>query len=477
MNIRKFASLPQLLVASLVITITACADDPLKVGLELIPEDDLLNAKADTFEIECFTFEGIPGLVNYTGGETENFALGYVIDPVFGETSAEAIMQLNYNTADYYGFDKDDYYDKSDTYVSCKLYLNINTDLIFGGQNGFDIDVYLLKRALGFTNYTNYSLKSEDYYFNQEPVSIKTSHKFQINHKDISGLDSGKYFLVVELDKAYAERFMDTTYIKNNDLYSADFTTHFPGFYLQARAKNGTGGLNNFYPYESRLVLEYTRQVSDTSGKSGDEGEIDTTYLKTKYSTFSISKNNTLYRHTSNNTVGGPFSSFINDTTNQQTTFNVQSLGGVRGYFRIKGLDALRAKSDSIGINFAELVFPINEDYMDTVDFTNPLRLTAKIKLSDDGGYTSVIEDQRNAGYFNGYFNKKNMDYRINLSQFVHQYVYDSVNFERFYLMSARTSFEIPSQPEHKYPGRVVLNSGIHSNPSFLRVIYTKINR
>jgi hypothetical protein len=460
MNIRKFASYSQLFVILTVLIIAGCTEDPLKVGLELIPTDDLLNAKVDTIALECYTVEGYPGLVN---SETaDNAPIGNVIDPVFGDSWSDVTMKFMYNSA----YEKENKSTSPDSLISCKLYLNIDNDQIYGGPAGFDVNIYPLKKLISYSHPTNYLLKSDEYFFENSPVSARTTHMFQaMDDTTIEGIDSGKYYLIVEINKAYADKLLNT------DNYTSEtvFDSIFPGFFLQSQAITEKGGMNNFYYKSSLMVLEYNRTYQNIYG-------VDSA-VATKNTTFGINYYNCFYRHTSNNSPDGAFGNFLNDTINQQSTFNIQSLGGVRGYIKIPSLDALKAKSDSIGINFAELVFPINEEFADTVDFFNSKRLTLMVKKTNDGEMVNLDEDSRNASYFNGYFNKTKMEYRLNITEYIHKYISGDLTYDRFYLMAAKYGNDVPSVLEYKVPGRVVLNSGLNSKPSILRVIYTKTNQ
>jgi hypothetical protein len=483
MNSSRIATLPQLLVVLVAFVFSACTDDPLKVGLNVLPNDELLNAKADTLQLECYTVEGVPSYVNYNSDiSNDNFPLGFVNDPVFGKTSAETVIPIQYNTANYYGIkpyyytnkDATYYFDTSDVYLSCRLYLNINKNLIYAG-NGFEVEAIPLAKKFSYGHPSNYVVKSDEIDFTQGSVSAKTIQKYYVDNKKIGGVDSGKYYLIVEFEKEYGKKFMDSAFIKSKDLYSSDssFSANLHGFYLRAKALTEKGGMNNIYSANSRLVLEYSRIVKDSIGKSGKNAtDIDTAYRKTLYSTLTIGNYNTFYKNESNTYPAGPFGTSLNDTINELSTFNVQSLGGVRGYVKIKGLDELKNKKDSVGVNYAELVFPINTDNFDSTYFFYPKRLTVTLKY---GNNEIILDDNRwNAYYFDGFYNNTRKDYRINITEYVHQYLSGKYSSNGFYVYAAANSTDAPALLEYKVPGRICLNSGVNKQPSFLRVIYTK---
>jgi hypothetical protein len=84
------------------------------------------------------------------------------------------------------------------------------------------------------------------------------------------------------------------------------------------------------------------------------------------------------------------------------------------------------------------------------------------------------MDDFRDAIYFNGYFNKRKIEYRINITEQVQGYIRGDNKVNSFYLMPAEGVLNYQSSADYKIPGRVVLNSGNNTNPSYLRIIYAK---
>ncbi|MBN1115647.1 MAG: hypothetical protein JXA77_00460 [Bacteroidales bacterium] len=472
----KFFYAGVLITLGCVVFLNSCEDEPINLGANILPEADIKPAGADTFTVECYTLQGFPGTAIYPSSttttsetSTDNCPIGYVIDPIFGETSVNLTMELGFNSDNYYS-----HVDTcSDTYKNCKFYFKIDDDKIFGGENGFDVELYPLTKTISYssTYNTEYALESDKFNFNLN-VANSTTHKVFIDHYDIEGIDSGYYYLIVELDDDYAESLMDTTFIYANDLYSSayDFHQKFPGFYIKSQPKNETGGIENFFYNDSKMVVEYERIYHFPKSEKNDS-------ITTQYSTFAINKYQCFYKNESNNVPYGPFGTILNDTVNQGQNFYVQSLGGARGYLKIPELETFKTiRSDSLGINLAELVLPVNRELLDTTNFFVPGRLTIKGAAPGYPDGYSIEDDNISWGYFKGYFNDSTLEYRINLTEYVHQYLQDDDNQyrARFYLMAAVNNITSSSFREYKVPGRVVLNSGISDiKPAYLRVIYT----
>jgi hypothetical protein len=149
-------------------------------------------------------------------------------------------------------------------------------------------------------------------------------------------------------------------------------------------------------------------------------------------------------------------------------------LGGLRGFFKIPDLKTFRTENKGkIGINYAELVFPVDADQVDTVNFFVPGRLSVEYFYGSSVGQSLGRDDNIGATYFNGFFNKKTMEYRVNITEFIHSYLQGFHNYNSFFLNSAVVEKQVNSRVDYKKPGRVPLNSGLGANPPYLRIVYT----
>ena len=85
----------RLIQAAAIVTLflfSTCKEDPLELGLDILPEDDLLEAKIDTLPVELFTISHIPLNTRSVGASP----LGAVNDPVMGKIEADFITDYIY---------------------------------------------------------------------------------------------------------------------------------------------------------------------------------------------------------------------------------------------------------------------------------------------------------------------------------------------------------------------------------------------
>lgn len=463
MNKFNLKSLP-IFIIGLLIAIS-CADEPLKVGIDILPEEDRLNALVDTQAIKCMTaFYQLPSYSTVpiaSGSSSEIFNLdnapiGHVQDSVFGQTWAQLFCQFE-KGRDYYGADTTiEPDDNLDQYVDAYIYFNINDSETFGDNSitnpGFDVFAYKLKEVMNYGSssgypQTNYIVKSDEFLFEDNPVSdVSEFFVVDTNMALNEHLDSGRY-LRVELDDAFAQLFMDTAIINN------EFTSQFPGFLLQSAKKSTTGSLHNFFFNKSKIIVSYTREDS-------------TIYLAHKMSNYQG-----FYKFDYN---GSHFEQTLN-TDIETNNFYLQGLDGVKGLIEFSEIEQFREENENkIGINYAELVFPL-QDRSDTVDFAIPGRITARHAL-EDGSSQQLIDDGLGGfGYFGGKYDEETNEYRINVTETLHLYMDRNDNVtNKIYLAPALDNNAESAAFDYKTPNRLVLNSGSHpTKPAYLRIIYT----
>ncbi len=462
MNRLNLKGLPILLIGIL-ITIS-CADDPLKVGIEILPSGDRFVAKADTLKIKCTTKDiAMSGYSTSNGTETDNCPIGHVKDSTFGETWAQLFTYFNRGNK-YYKIDTT--IEESDEFIECAIYLNIEGSNVYGTKDGFKVIVHPLTKAVTYGEVagapkTNYIVKSDLFPFNENPISMKDSTFFISNdpESEIPVLDSGNY-IKVKLDKTYGEMLMNTSLTQ-----SADFNENFPGFYLYGQAKTGTsGGLNNFFYKKSKLLVRFKRPHGSKDG-------VNDTIL---YAYHDLANYQGFYKHDYNN---ASIKNAINDSEESQN-FYLQSMDGVKGLIDLVELDSFRnANMDKIGINLAELVFPVTFTE-DTSSYSYPKRIAPYSVLENDNFiFTADDYFTDNALYFNGFFDSDNDEYRVNITESVHKFMRGEWNDERLYLNIANNNFTSTSSIDYKNPSRIILNSGNHATkPAYLRLIYTLTN-
>lgn len=444
----------------LLFLIGACSEEKLEVGIEILPDSDQLAVKADTIAVECYTYKGRPG--NAFGGSANNpsFPIGEVYDEIFGLTTSDVTMVLSYNTTDHYGSDT---IMNQDVALSLKLYLN-TTDLpLYGEENGFSLDAYVLNNTIPDRKQTNWSVPS-DLYNPADIRSLSTRHNVYVDSNIIPVVDSG-YYMIVELDNELANTLMDSIY------YTGGYNEIFPAMLLRSIKSSANGGALqniNLNTGNSKMVLEYSRP-NEAGGQD------------TLYSTFDPFGFHCNYRH--NHERNNPeIEAYLRDTVNQSDNFFIQGLGGTRGLVAIKELNTFKAeKNDSVGINLAELILPINQDYLkDTIKYLLPSRLTAQATY--EAGEGSIPDEDFDDYYINGYLDTEIWAYRINVTEVISMFMLDRSDVLLFSILNTNVrkvsngSTEALST-DYNIPARAILNSG-HigiDNRAYLRVIHTKV--
>jgi hypothetical protein len=475
MNKIKLAGIAIIVV---LFVLNSCSNDPLGVGLELLPVSDLLNANADTLKIDGFTVKGnidgftVRGYSNFANSSVETssktFPYGTVTDPVFGESQADLALQFNYSSESHYTFDKNAVSDKIE---SCKLYFHIDNEKTYGGEKGFNAIAYPLTQRINFYYSTAYIMKSEDFDASVN-LAKSTEHNSLAEDNDLPDIDSNNYYLVVELDTSYFSFLMDTTFINENKVYTTqlNFVKQFPGLYLRSEAITPVGGIENIMSSSSLILLEYKRTYKDGSGNDS---------IVKKYNSLPLKQYLCMYNNESNRSPKGPFGNFLGDTVTIQDNLYIQSLGGIRGYVHISDFDAFREiNSDKIGVNYAELVFPVNQEYADTTNFYLPERIALREYNRALGAPYYIVDEAPNysLGYFSGYLDKKNMEYRINITEYAHRYMLGGTSTGWLYVLPSLYELNSYSVENFYTPGRAVLNTGNSTNPAYMRIIYTNIN-
>jgi hypothetical protein len=461
-------------IICLLFFLISCTDEPLQVGIELLPDSDLLTASADTLQVNGFTVKGYPEYTSYSNTKKNIMPLGIVNDPVFGTSTADLTVQLNFQEDAYYSFDENAV---SDELKSIKLYFQIDQESTFGTDGSFDVNIYPLASSINFSNKrSSYKMKSEDIQIDKN-LSNLTEHNIYRNNSKIADLDSGSYYLVIDLDTSYFSYLMDTTFIDENNLYSTqpNFTNVLPGMYINANITNSTGGIENINLESSYAILEYDRTYKD-------QNQIDS--IITKYNSFAIEDYFGMYDHQSNySPYGGSFGDFLGDTINIQDNFYIQSMGGVRGFIHLSELFDFREKNaNEIGINLAEIVFPVDKDYIDTTTFYLPERLTVLEYIEGIKTGNPIIDDWpvnsqvSSPGYFIGFLDDETMEYRVNITEYAHRYMNNSSSTGWLYVLPSEENQNALTSPNYNSPARAIFSNTNSSNRPFVRIIYTYTN-
>jgi hypothetical protein len=468
------------ILLSLSLLFGACTDDKLKVGLELLPDSDQIVMAGDTINVSCYTYKGLPADVNSSNSASDNYPLGQFIDPVFGETAADVVMEFEYNPDTHYGNDS---ITSTDSAVAVIMYFE-TTDLPINGTiEDLDMDAFLLDGRFSFGGKTNTNVPSDNIK-NSKSYVINTTHNFITTSHDIPGVDSGKYYMKLEMDMELADILMQADYENDVEYFNA-----FSGFLFRGKANNGSmGALQNIYPNKANLVLSYNRryltEVTDTAGETS-EIEVDTLLHTNFYPSKDFVKHQYVYRFAHMGS-DAEIESVFRDTTIEYDNFYLQSLGGTRALVDLNYLEAFKQqKQDSIAINLAELILPIDKSYLSDTNYADlPKRIVVYALEDESTELIPLFDDATQLGaiYFNGYLEEENFLYRVNISEFVSLYLGDDYLDKGIQITNLNISISefngaAPSIPEYKIPSRTVLHSGLSTNSdrAFIRVIYTNL--
>jgi len=453
-----------IIALTFLLAITSCKDDPLNIGINILPEADLLEFRVDTLQLDCRTIKGINIEMPFDR-INRNTTVGAVEDPVFGKTNAELIFNFNPTETAYGPSDST----KTNILVGCNLYLKTELSDKFGNDNTFQHDIFPLNRRIEEIT-TSYIKPSEDFDYNN---NLSDSGLFSIDSfsedvdsdsvfLDKTGLTEGA-FLIFGLSESYAESFLTSSSLNDE----SNFNQEFPGLYLRPYISiDEDGALYVFSPSNSKIVLEFKEYYPDNDSTS-----------ESIYLSFDVDYYQSLYHHDYNES---PIYQFLDDEEDsvQPSEFFIQSLGGVGGKISIPDFDKfVEENKNKIAVNMAEVVFPIStkSNFIDLNDYYNPDQLIIEIDTSIFDERRNFIHDAVSYSYFGGNYNSDNLDYRLNLTEFIQKKLTEEINYDELYLRAG--NFDFRTSIQYTNPGRVVLNSGSssNSNPAFLRIIYTLI--
>ncbi|MFN9111948.1 MAG: DUF4270 family protein, partial [Bacteroidota bacterium] len=362
------------------------------IGSELIPGTDMLNT--DTLylnvETQLRTIDSI-NLDTTSIQENEAHCIGYINDPLFGQTSAAAYFQtLPFGYPIRFPASKDSLF--LDSLVLSLAYAGTHGDTNAVSK----VDVYKINDP-GFSYSKNYKL----YESPQISLSEKLGSSPSFSRKDMTAAykllyknDSVSNQLRIRLDHpaglALGEELLDqndTTGAFKND---STFKSFLNGFaIIPDTTISGSGALHYFslIAPATRLQLYYRVQKPD--------GKFDTTVAIFPFSAdFNRSANaNKIHRTISASIVNDPQYAYV------------MTAPGISANVEIKGLDTLAGKP--LIIHRAELIATQVEDDGISSIFTPPV--THLYCLNDAGAQTAIPYDSL------FYLNRVSFDFRRNV--------------------------------------------------------------
>ncbi len=431
--------------------IISCSEEPLKVGIHLLPEDEFLEVYDTVLPVELYTISAKP----LNSSSLTYSPLGSVMDPLMGALKADFLADI-FHKGDISFQDTVD----SDNTSVYSLDLVLYYDYLYGDSLAIDFTVYELIESIPIDKKSDFVITPE--MINPSPISIGDPEFLN---------DSTRAFKIcMKLD--YANKFIRHQMVVEDNAYYLDnvdiFKEYFKGIYIATEFRNDEGGgivrvTNN----SSRLILKTLVWNEDSVRFDTITDQFSVGNTASAYDTIGMNLN--MYH----NILSDDISSVLNDTINSQSLVYTQALTGPYAQVYFPTLDDFREKFNyNIIINKAELILPINQELFDDVTYTSPVYMG----LFDNVSKTYLLDDGLIAYYFGGILDADNYQYKFNIGNHLHEYMRGGSDtlFSKKYILfpSEATS---PVEYLKTSPGRVVLNGGNSNEAPSLRILYSII--
>ncbi len=430
----------------------SCEQDPVKAGVELLPEGDLLTVGyVDSLTVNAYTVENS----SVNSGNLSVSPVGCYVDPVFGLTKGEVITEF---------------------FPSGKLEFGSNpvTDSViftfnFSGYYGdslFNPPVTIYEYTDDIIDTTaNFDVSGR---FDPVPVSMGSVSRLA-DTLDIFRIKMTDAFGDALLNRSFEQNGVhrDTLYKQVTD---SMFKSYFKGIYLSVDDIATGGGIYNvnLSGSETRITIYYHNDSSDVESAAFN-------MVLTNSANQLLDKRLSLYSHDwSMSRI-----KYLGDTEHKDTVAYLQSLAGTKVLLKIPGLDGLRSALGNISVTQAELIIPFDPPEKEVL-MLYPLPQKLGLRAISGDGKEKIIQDDpyymgsENAlKYFGGYLDEEDNEYRFNIGKYLQDYWQGDQPNEGIYLFIAQNT--IPVYYNLVNAGRVVINSGIHSDPIRLNLSYTVI--
>jgi len=446
------ASLPVSLLTSilLILILFSCKKDPYEIGIDLLPPSDTLHVlSTDTCTVVAFSV----GQDSIRTDEATSLALGSMMDPVFGKTTASFYTQLRLSS-DGADFGKNPVLD---SLVLCLYYNGYYGDT----STQQNIKVYEISQDLEIDS---------GYYSNQSATTYQNllANLNFVPHPTDSVSVYGKKVrahLRVNLSKY-------SSYFGNKLLYapesvlanSASFIQFMKGLYLEASAVNFNGSLLNFTTSDgSSRMTAYFHDGNDPANDS---------------LTYDFLLNDQCARFTHIDHHGYLDASpdlkrqiLSHDSAQGSNQLFLQGLAGVRIKVKFPYLKTF-GKGSVIAVNDAVLMFK-NPDPDTTLSPPPALNL---VRQDSIGRIAFIKDENEGSSYFGGTYDKTTRTYFFRITQHIQKVLLGSYtnSFDLYILVNNPTKKEL-------IPDRVMLNGTRPQIPVAdeerfrLKLTYTKL--
>jgi hypothetical protein len=407
----------------------ACAKEPDNLGRDLLPASDNIFVKVDSLtRISSYTITGKQILTS----ANDLYVLGSMKDSIFGLGNASLLTQFHPAVLA-----------SADSIRSVdSLVLWISSPAYYGDTlSRMTLRVYELEQKLTL----------DTSYFSDINPSEYTSSSTELG---TGAFNVGDTLIRVEItDPAFIHKIEALPDSVFRD--ATDFANAFYGLYLKVDDATDKGGYAylNMSSYYTGMALYVN---GDTIGY-----EMAFTALSAKADVFR------------NYYSGYPIDKYLNQPT-QDTLMYIEGLAGTSGRISFTDLDKWKLRGDSIAINKAELILPVDTMMFPSLSENEYPPKLLLFALQDSGAYQYMYDYQVDKGgnYFSGEYNKAQNAYVFNIGIFLQSYIRNSADAHD----PENTDLVIVSRKSNSSANRVILKgaSAINS-PVKLKVIYTEL--
>lgn len=387
----------------LVNILVACSSDENELGLDILPEEDLISIRniSVSDKIASYTFTE-DGIVSSRGATN---LLGTLNDPKFGKTTVNYATQFRLASFPDFGTNPEvdsvklflfyrNVYGDTETMQHIKVY-EMETDLDPDAEYIQDIDLKSMASDVALAEF--------DYTPKVELDSATQDTNFQL--------------LTIPLDIALGEKLLnaDSMDMINNDV----FLQYFKGLYLESEDVDGEGSLLTLHTaatanFQGSALLVY---YNNDENKDLEEGEnpdtLSQAYLITEFSA-RVSEIKHDY-------TGTPFVEHLDQEDTEDDLIYVQPTGGLKAKINIDGLESWK-DSVEMGINKAEIVFHVDTEASNIGKYPPPGQLLFTF-VAPDGEEYRPIDYLFNPVFYGGFLDTSDYTYSFNITQHLQQII------------------------------------------------------
>ncbi|MFT5861071.1 MAG: hypothetical protein ACI865_003190 [Flavobacteriaceae bacterium] len=431
---------------------TACEKPEGSVGIDLQPNDDILNVSGiDTFTV---TAVSLPEDSVRTDGVTTGM-VGAYIDPIFGYSKADHYTELRLTSSNPIFFTEGS---SLENLVIDSLILNLAFEFgqgvpVYGSTGMQYFQVFEVVDSLDVTKsyYSNQSLSVLE-----EDLVLEGNNLVTPNYRDSSIVDSVAFrpSIRLPLNKDLGQRIFDAS--EGDGLSATEFLEVMKG--LKIAVDENAAGINlsntgiisfNSFLGTSRMELYYR----DTFIVANDSVSNELFY------DFEIRGNTGKFNSFQHDFVRGGEPSLVRQVVNGvaspgEQSLYAQSSGAVKLRVDLPYLEKLR-ELDGIAIAKAELILPINSKSGGRYPAPERLLLFGLDENGDAFLLDEFLQDPQSYSFIDGSLDVGNERYRFFITRFIQQVLTQEKDFN---------GLEIVVQRASTTANRVVLNGAMFPN-------------